>query len=253
MKIQFPSSKIKVTTHSIDTNLKSNLKLIHITDLHLGYYSNLENLYQLVRLINEQEADIVCFTGDCFDDIAQISFDPYLVIPLFRTVQSKYGKFFVPGNHDYGSNGIHTVLDIMNKSGFEVLLNSSYVVNTPDGNIQINGIDDLCFGQPNFSSSFQVTNCRIDFRIGLVHEPDKVKLLDPNIHLVLSGHTHGGQVRLPKIGAIYTPTYGKVYKQGLYQIRSGQYLYVNQGIGMTRLPIRIFCSPEIAIFNLNAH
>ncbi|UTI85221.1 metallophosphoesterase [Mammaliicoccus sciuri] len=94
MKIQFPSSKIKITKHSIDTNLKSNLKLIHITDLHLGYYSNLENLYQLVRLINEQEADIVCFTGDCFDDIAQISFDPYLVIPLFRTVQSKYGKFF---------------------------------------------------------------------------------------------------------------------------------------------------------------
>lgn len=250
MKIQFPSSKINVTTHSIDTKLKANLNIVHITDLHLGYYSNLENLYQLVLLINEQKADIVCFTGDCFDDIGQISFNPYLVIPLFRTVQSKYGKFFVPGNHDYGSNGIHTVLDIMNKSGFEVLLNRSFVIKTPSSNIQISGIDDLCFGRPNFSSSFQETNCPIDFRIGLVHEPDKVKLLDPNIHLVLSGHTHGGQVRLPLIGAIYTPTYGKVFKQGLYQIRNKQYLYVNQGIGMTRLPIRIFCSPEIAIFNL---
>ncbi|MGK9045132.1 metallophosphoesterase [Mammaliicoccus vitulinus] len=250
MSIQFPSSKIKIVKHTLQSNLKNNLKVVHISDLHLGYYSNLKDLHQLVLLINQQEADIVCFTGDCFDNINDVSFDPYLVIPLFRTIQSKYGKFFVPGNHDYGSNGIDIVLDIMNKSGFQSLLNDYFKIMTPDGNILIHGIDDICFGQPNFNSSFQTSDEHVDYRIGLMHEPDKVKLLDPYINLVLSGHTHGGQVRIPIIGAIYTPTFGKNYIQGLYHIRNEQYLFVNKGIGMTRLPIRIFCSPEIAVFNL---
>ncbi|HCN60891.1 metallophosphoesterase [Mammaliicoccus fleurettii] len=252
MKFHFPNSKIKLVTHSLQSNLSTNLKIVHISDLHLGYYSTLEYLHQLVLLINKQEADIVCFTGDCFDNIKYASFDPYLVIPLFRTIQSKYGKFFVPGNHDYGSNSIQIVLNIIKKSGFQLLLNDYYKIVTPAGNILIHGIDDICFGQPNFNSSFQLADGPIAYRIGLMHEPDKVKLLDPNIDLVLSGHTHGGQVRVPKIGALYTPTFGKKYIQGLYHIRRQQHLFVNKGIGMTRLPIRIFCSPEIGIFNIKA-
>ena len=250
MKINFPSSDIVTLKHTFYTELKSNLKIVHITDLHIGYYSGLESLHQLVIKINNMQPDIICLTGDCFDDIGKIKFDPYLVIPLFITLKSKYGKFFVPGNHDYGSNSISTVIKIMKLSGFNVLLNETQVVKTCAGNLSIYGIDDLCFGQPNFSNSFYDKDDYIDFRVCLMHEPDKVRLLNPNINLILSGHTHGGQIRLPVFGALHTPALGKKYKQGLYQIRHRQYLYVNKGIGMTRLPIRVFCNPEIAIFYL---
>nr|WP_263313724.1 metallophosphoesterase [Mammaliicoccus sp. Marseille-Q6498] len=252
MKINFPNAHIQIVNHSITTNLTSDFKIVHISDLHLGFHSGLESLHQLVLLINQQDADIVCFTGDCFDNVRYMNFDPNLVIPLFKTIQSKYGKYFVPGNHDYGSNGIQIVLEIMKQSGFKLLLNEHHYVITPGGNIGIYGIDDLCFGTPNFSHSFQCSNDLVDFRLCLMHEPDQVKLLDPHINLVLSGHTHGGQVRIPKIGAIYTPTFGKVYKQGLYHIRRQQYLFVNKGIGMTRLPIRLFCPSEMAVFHLKS-
>ncbi|WP_323702756.1 metallophosphoesterase [Mammaliicoccus sp. Dog046] len=250
MRIQFPSARIKVSTHTFKSQLKSNLKVVHISDLHIGYYSGIEDLHQLVLRINKLDADIVCFTGDCFDNIKFVPFDLNLVIPLFKTIQSNFGKFFVPGNHDYGSDGIETVIRIMKQSDFHVLINEHKLVKTPQGNILIHGIDDICFGRPNFESSFEGYLHNVDYRICLMHEPDKAHLIDPNINLILSGHTHGGQVRLPFYGAIYTPAFGKLYKSGLYHLRKQQYLYVNRGIGVTRLPIRIFCSPEIAVFNI---
>lgn len=251
MKIQFPTSKIQQSHIHLETELSHNLTVVHITDLHLGFHTKLNVLHNLVLYINDLKPDIVCFTGDCFDNISKLSFDPYLVIPLFKTIQTKYGKFFSPGNHDYGANGIHQVISIMEQSDFHVLINSHHTLKTEAGKIAIFGIDDICFGRPNFSSTFQLDHKKYDFKLCLMHEPDKAKLLNPAINLILSGHTHGGQIRIPKIGALYTPTFGKIYKQGLYQIRHFQWLYVNRGIGMTRLPIRLFCPPEITIFHLN--
>lgn len=253
MKINFPNSNIKTKEISFNTNLQHDIKIVHITDTHIGYHFDLEDLHQLVLSINALKPDIVCFTGDCFDNIKLLNFNPKLIIPLLKTIYSKYGKYFVPGNHDYGSNSISEVLNIITQSGFNILLNKHHYIQTHGGNILIQGIDDACFGQPSYNASFKHDEITPDFSLCLMHEPDNVKLLNPNINLVLSGHTHGGQVRLPKYGAIYTPDFGKIYKQGLYQIRRYQYLYVNFGIGMTRLPIRLFCQPEIALFYLKAN
>src|SRR5699024_12683556 len=98
-----PTADLITLNHSFYTDLDSNLNTVHITDLHSGYYSCLESSHQLVIKINNMQPDIICLTGDCFDDIGKIKFDPCLVIPLFISLKSKYGKFFVPGNHDYGS------------------------------------------------------------------------------------------------------------------------------------------------------
>src|SRR5699024_12730168 len=104
MKINFPTSDIVTLKHTFYTELKSNLKMVHITDLHIGYYSGLESLHQIVIKINIMQSDIICLTGDSFVDIGKIKFNPYLVITLFITIKSQYCNIFILINHDFHSD-----------------------------------------------------------------------------------------------------------------------------------------------------
>ena len=105
-------------------------------------------------------------------------------------------------------------------------------------------------GAPDFSRAF--AGCgQSDFAIGIVHEPDYFRVLArfSPIRLQLSGHSHGGQVRIPGFGAVVLPAWGKVYSAGLYELNDRQ-IYTSRGLGMVCLPVRFDCPPEVTVITL---
>ncbi len=162
------------------------------------------------------------------------------------------------GNHDYGvfrgddETNDADLPEVMQaeliKNGCTVLRNQSTKIDHPDGRLWIVGLDDWWFG--SFSPHKAFANVPQDEPvITFSHNPDTAEQLDRyQPHLILSGHTHGGQVRLPGIGALYLNTANHHYDQGMFQLKHSK-LYVSRGIGFIRR-IRFYCRPEIPIFTL---
>lgn len=229
-------------------------KIIQFSDTHLGFQYTIEQLNKLVDRINQLEPDIVFFTGDLIDQPNQFE-ESEKIVPILKKIEAPFGKFAVYGNHDHGGYGTHLYREIIEACGFTLLQNESREIKLLDGSvIYISGLDDALLGNPDIA---KIANelPQDTFNILLSHEPDIVlEAAGHPFHLQLSGHSHGGQVRLPFIGALYTPPYSDIYDEGLYTIQSAVplLLYVNRGIGTTRLPFRFFSKPELTVFTLKS-
>lgn len=235
----------------IDENKEpSNIKIVQFTDTQLGQFYSLSQLEQAVNKINEQDPDIVLFTGDLIDKANQYK-DIDKVTSIMSNINSKLGKYAVWGNHDYGSGGHKYYENIMTNSGFKVLVNETVSISiNKDKNITISGLDEVMFGKPDAKHIIKMTNSD-DVNILMLHEPDLIsEFKDSNIDLAVAGHSHGGQVALPFIGAIVTPPFGEKYTKGFYEISDRTKLYVNSGLGNTRSPFRLMNIPEISVFNV---
>ncbi|QPC46171.1 metallophosphoesterase [Mangrovibacillus cuniculi] len=246
--------EVDVQHPSIPTSF-NGFKLAQISDLHLGFYDSDSQRVQLLQMIEKSKPDVVVFTGDLFDnpDDPMIPIDT--AINFLSSIEAPFGKYAVYGNHDFGvsSNGLYE--EIMNQAGFTVLINSSEPLTLLNGDkIFIAGLDDIMLGLPDVNKT--VKNIPEDaFSILLAHEPDIADVIaTTSISMQLSGHSHGGQVRIPFIKPIITPPKGTKYVNGSYNIEKEDdetlLLYVNRGIGMTRLPIRYFSFPELTLFTL---
>ena len=220
------------------------LKIVHLTDIHYGTIVNAKNLTNIVNQINQLKPDIVVFTGDLYDESIVLN-DKIVneIVTCLKNINSTLGKFAVAGNHDY-SNDLFA--QIITDSGFTYLENSSQIIydenNTP---LEIIGFDDAWKGNPNYN--IPLSN---NYKIVLVHEPDEIsKILPLNVNLVLAGHSHGGQIRLPFIGALYTPNGSKNYKNDYYEFTNTK-MYISYGIGTSVLKIRLFNQPSINFYRL---
>lgn len=176
------------------------------------------------------------------------------IIPILTKLSAPFGKFAVYGNHDHGGYGSRLYKNIMESSGFQLLINESKEIKLLNNDrIFIVGIDDAMLGNPDIE--FALRNVPDGtFKLLLSHAPDLADHAAPyNIQLQLSGHSHGGQIKLPLIGALVKPPYAQNYVEGFYTIgdNSQLTLYVNRGIGTTRLPFRFLCKPEITVLTLN--
>jgi len=140
----------------------------------------------------------------------------------------------------------------MDESGFQLLKNEHKVIDKENDRIIIAGVDDIILGKPDIETALENANPDL-FTILLAHEPDFADTaLQFPVDIQLSGHSHGGQVRFPFIGHLYTPAYAEKYVQGRYPLKDGKLtLFVNKGIGTTRLPYRFLCQPEIHLYTLN--
>ncbi|GAA0075661.1 metallophosphoesterase [Clostridium sp. CTA-5] len=248
-----------LSVKNIEFNSKDNvqnskrIEVAQISDIHLGKYYSIEQLEKLVDKVNKQNPDIIVFTGDLFDNIS--TFDRAKdVSPILSKLSASIGKFAVFGNHDYGGGAEKAYKNIMKESGFKLLVNEKYNINLNSGkNLSILGLDDGLLGKPNINQT--IKNIETDsYNLLLLHEPDLAdKFLDYNIDFILSGHSHGGQVKIPFWGEIVTPPLAQKYKDGLYELNTSRNtnLYVNSGIGNTKLPFRFLNVPEISIFELN--
>jgi uncharacterized protein len=169
--------------------------------------------------------------------------------PILERLDTKHGLFAVLGNHDH-YRGARIVSDGLRRASIRVLMNEGVGLTVGDGSIFLAGIDSVSSGQPNPRAAFSARKNEA-VSLALVHEPDYINELSRLVHvdLQLSGHTHGGQVRIPGLGAIILPQWGYRYVEGLYRVGSSQ-VYTSRGIGMVGLPFRFNCPPEVTEITL---
>lgn len=228
----------------------NQFKILQFSDTHLGFQYTLEQLEELAKTIQDLQPDLIVFTGDLVDAPHMYHWDRRLIY-ILRSLQAEYGKYWIYGNHDHGGYGTETVLDVMEQSDFTLLQNSHVVIEKANDRFVLAGIDDVLLGHPDIEKTLQHVHPDL-FTILLAHEPDYAdKTVDFPVDIQLSGHSHGGQIRFPFLGHVYTPAYAEKYVEGKYTLQNGKLdLYVNKGLGTTRLPYRFLCQPEIHLFTL---
>jgi uncharacterized protein len=240
--------------HPLIPNSFNGIKMIQFSDTHLGFQYNLHQFNNLVEKINSLKPDIILFTGDLMDEPNQYT-EINKLIPILKNLQAPLGKFCIFGNHDHGGYGSEIYRNIMETTNFTVLLNDSAQVKLKDGSkIYLLGIDDAMLGKPNLPLTLKNVP-KDSFKILLSHAPDLAETtVQYPIHWQLSGHSHGGQIKIPFFGALVTPPFAQIYPEGLYSIGENNplSLYVNRGIGTTRLPFRFMSKPELSVFTLES-
>ncbi|MEH7300565.1 metallophosphoesterase [Neobacillus drentensis] len=230
----------------------NGIKMVQFSDTHLGFQYTLTQFKRLVDKINTIQPDIIIFTGDLMDEPNKYT-EINKLVDLLEKLHAPLGKYCIFGNHDHGGYGSDIYRNIMETTNFSVLLNEAKEIKVKDGSaIFLLGIDDAMLGRPNLPLALKnvPNDC---FKILLSHAPDLAETAAQfPINWQISGHSHGGQVKLPFIGPLVIPPYAKNYPEGLYTIENNHKLtlYVNRGIGTTRLPFRFMSKPELTIFTL---
>ncbi|MEG0129746.1 metallophosphoesterase [Clostridium sp.] len=241
-------------TKTIDLSKGSNtdLKVVHFTDTQLGEYYDLDMLEKAVNKINAENPDIVVFTGDLIDNAAKYTHKDEIA-PILNRIEAKLGKYAIYGNRDYGGSAVRYYKNIMKESGFKLLKNNSDVIELNGKRIRILGSDDALLGNPSIKSTTKGIK-ESDYNILLTHEPDIAdKYSDYPIDLVLAGHSHGGQVYIPFYGPIKKNTLSEKYYKGMYTMDNSYKtkLYVNTGLGNTKVPFRFMNIPNVTLFNIS--
>ena len=225
-------------------NAAQGLKIVHFSDAHLGFGLDEQMLADVVEQINAQSPDMIAFTGDLYDDYSKSDIDDAKVIELLGKLSARLGKYAVLGNHDYGPQAQARIDEILSAAGFTVLYND--MLQLPEYGLSIFGMDDCMFGKGSASAFLAQPE---SFNLVLCHEPDVFAQMN-GVDLMLSGHTHGGQIRLPLLGATALPRLGREYVAGLHE-NGAQQLYVNRGLGTTIMKLRFLCTPEITVLTLS--
>lgn len=230
------------------------IKIVHFSDIHYNRAINKNKIEKIVEEINLIKADIVVFTGDLIDKDMNITNDDYnYLTKAFKKINAKYGKFAILGNHDYQE--MEQIKQVFNESDFKYLENNYEIIyNEKNEKIFIGGIGNVSYGLDDVDKTMEYFNSNndIDYKILLVHEPDiSNEIIDNyNVNLILAGHSHNGQIRLPIIGAIYTPPGAKNYYYEHYII-DGTNLYISSGIGVSTVNYRLWNRPSINFYRLN--
>lgn len=231
------------------------LKIVHLSDIHFGSTITENDLDHLVNKVNELNPDIVVITGDIIDE--RISYDKNILIDYLKKIQSKLGKFAISGNHDLPLDDFNSIVE---ESGFTNLDNTYKLIyansNKP---IIISGISSNYSDSSNIDTKTAkfdnyIANLTDDIKpiysILLIHEPDFIDSLNiDNYDLILAGHSHGGQVKLPLIKKLYTPYGAKKYYDEYYKVNQTD-LYISSGLGTSKLKFRLFNRPSINFYRI---
>lgn len=236
---------IEVSEHHIAIpalpNAFAGLRVVHITDIHHGLYMPLQGVMDAVELSNRLEPDIVALTGD-FITYSRAYIEP--VAHELGKLRAKHGVFATLGNHDFRV-GAEPITRALRRCGIDVLRNHNAAIRRGAHTLFVAGIEDLGY-KPDLMRAMRGIPEGAPVLL-LSHHPGIIrKAARAGASLVLSGHTHGGQVRLPVMGAIRERAR---FKAGLDSLGATQ-IYVSRGIGTVVLPVRYRCSAEIPVFHL---
>ena len=264
-KYRHTARKVKLKIKNLPEKFKG-YKIVQISDVHSGSFFHPEKLQHAIHLINEQNADLVLFTGDMVNNYAD-EFKPF--INLFKSINAKDGKFSVLGNHDYGGYGawksleekeqnVPQLIQYQKEAGFKMLRNEHISIEKNGEKIYILGVEN--WGVPPFPQFGDLDKALIGVpenavKILMSHDPthfdEVVKHHKTNVQLTLSGHTHGMQFGLDLKNFKWSPVKFKYPKWvDLYE-SNGKYLYVNRGFGVIAYPGRVGVKPEITVFELS--
>ena len=225
-------------------------KIVHLSDFHLYPHTQIEFIEQVVGTANELSPDLIALTGDYVSGYSSRNSEAIFdLAPVLSKLNAKHGVFSVLGNHDCSTNR-SVVLAGLKECGLPVLVNDGVALSRGQQTLYVAGLDDARRGHPDLPKALEKRSSKVP-TVLLVHEPDFADTYssDGTISLQLSGHSHGGQIRLPGIGAIALPRYGRKYDQGLYRVQD-MWTYTTRGIGVIGPPIRINCRPEVTEITL---
>lgn len=243
----------------VNKNLSNDFygfKIVHITDIHYGRTINKKELNDLVEKINLVKPDIVVLTGDLIDKSSDITDkDIKIISKAFSKINATIGKYAIKGNHDYKYKKWDILIE---NSGF-INLNDNYelIYGNENDYILLAGMSTNIYGKKNIEDKVKIyedfinnSEVKPNYSILLMHEPDFIDSFNyNNYNLILAGHSHNGQVRLPFIGAIVKPNYGKKYYDNYYKLKNTD-LYVSSGLGVSEVNFRLFNRPTFNLYRL---
>lgn len=249
------TKEYKITSSSIQDNFHG-FKIVHISDVHYGRTTDKKDLNNMVKEVNLLKPDIVVLTGDLIDKDTKL--DDILkgeISEALNSINANVGKYAISGNHD---NNFSEWESIINDGGFKNL-NDTYELIYNDGYtpILLAGLSSNLNNQIDITERYNKIleysnneNIKELYKILLIHEPDYISNIDhSNFNLILAGHSHNGQVRLPFIGGIILPNGAKKYYKEHYKINNTD-LYISSGMGTSGISFRLFNKPSINFYRL---
>lgn len=242
--------QLAIEKHEIKLELgecaPSQFRIVTLTDLHFDPLYEHWFLQKCVTQVNALKPDLVFLTGDFISHSSKRINELAEILGELRASSTVAACL---GNHDFWDKP-GNITKALEKAGISVLMNQHTRSVVKDGQVTIAGLQSVWGGHPDWSRASRGITAG-ERVLMLMHEPDYADLLssDKRIALQCSGHTHGGQVRLPGYGALILPRYGKRYQAGIYRVR-GMQLYVNRGIGTVDKHVRFFCQPEISCLDI---
>lgn len=225
-----------------------SVKILQISDFHDNKSKRVRN--RILSSIKELEPDIIVLTGDFIDSTTK-DFEGVNGF-IEKIVNINPNVYFVSGNHEWSSGYNIRFTQELKSRGVTILNNGNSIININSTLINLCGIDDYYTSSYNMDSAFNKIDGR-NYTILLSHAPDIIfKQKDIPADLILSGHTHGGQIRLPLIGALVAPGQGLFpkYNKGLYSINNRTKIYIDSGVGTTAMPIRFCNRSQISLITI---
>ena len=265
-RYNFRTNHVNLKLKNWSDKLKG-FKIVHISDLHLGSFNSINKLEEVVELINNEDPDMVVFTGDLVNNFYNEAI-PY--VNTLNKINSKYGNYSVLGNHDYcdyvglkrnsqqWKDNFNNLLNIHKDMGFNLLLNESKEIEIDNQKFNLVGVENWGAGNFNKDGDLKKAMSSVNEKnttILLSHDPShwtaQVVDFDKRIDLQLAGHTHGMQFGIDIPGIKWSPVQWR-YKQwaGLYD-KSNKFIYVNAGVGNLAYAGRVGIMPEITVLNIS--
>lgn len=247
--LYYENNDLTVSTYKLNPGIEelSGLRIVHITDLHNKTFG--KNQIRLLNLIDSLEPDLIFFTGDLVD-ARRDGYENALV--LMKELSLKYPLYRILGNHDYSDDGIY-INRLLEGENLTTLIDEDYVFYYKDFGVYIRGVQDPIYypritREENYLNTIKMGD-KGEYNILLAHRPEYFyDYVEEGYDLVLTGHSHGGQIRLPFIGGLVAPHQGVFpeFDGGLYESANTK-MIVSRGLGNSLFPFRIFNKPDVVI------
>lgn len=256
--ILFFPAKIHYDTHDFKVNAVqfhtdkipagAEFTILQISDLHVKVFDHHNE--KLITAIADLRADIIVITGDLIDRGMNNFARVFSLLDHLKAINKQI--FFVSGNHEWGNPGYIHFLEGLRERNITILNNQNTQITNHRVTINLAGIDDASTDHENMEAALAGINKKY-YTILLSHTPAIKKFKDIPADLILSGHTHGGQVRLPVIGAIIAPGQGLFPKfdKGVFHILENRYLYIDSGLGTSLAPIRFLNKSQLSFIRIS--
>ncbi|WP_245604636.1 metallophosphoesterase [Paucisalibacillus globulus] len=238
-KVQFQTKK---------TSPGSRFSILQLTDVHNKIFHDKNK--KLIQMVNDVNADIVVLTGDLISRSTVDFSNVYSLIE--RILKINQNVFYVTGNHELGNDHVELFLTGLENRGVTILSNLNTQITIGDTVVNLVGIDNASTDHEDLGLAFEGVD-EENYTILLSHSPNVVTKYDAiPADLILSGHTHGGQVRLPLIGAVVGPdnSFFPKLDKGIFETESGNYLYIDSGLGTTGYPVRFLNQSQISLIEV---